>query len=664
MNGVKKITDQQIIAQIGMAEMPKIIHILKKKHGRNVEFVPIENDLMLRVGETNVANMSYLPVYLHFLTVSDDVLNIEGNISVPTELPDYAFYSRINGQKKEAVLQDCGLDLKIGDEIYEKRTIFRLEIPLQEHHNTIEFFNSVCGIECRCARINSFRFAPIADCIKGQYCVFHNWVFQISGNTIVCHKLVLGELAEYENRFQKEISLLNKENRYWAIDLRNKYFDAINSKKNPIWLIMDRSDRAGDNGEFFFKYMQQYSEVDTYFVIDKESEDYQRLQTIGNVIPMYSEKHYLLTLLSDCIISSQCNGFVENPFWENAEYFRDLYHRPKLIFLQHGVIKDDMSPTLVRFNTNFKGFVTSTLAEYQSIFDYPYYYDTETIWLTGLPIFDELKNNEQQYICVAPTWRKELMRQEWNEKKHEMMWVPSVDIKKSDYYKKYRALLRNKDLNESCKKNGYRLAFKPHPLMEPYIKDITDGTDAVFMGMEISYRDMLGIGNLMVTDYSSLAFEFAYLGKSTIYFQFDKERFFASHTYRKGYFDYERDGFGEVCSCERDIVSLLIGYMENGCTVKKVYEQRIRELYPYHGGACKRLYQHIKKNIVMREAVTEGLSGQDFEQIGKWSSIVREGKECVQYNPDGTKQSFFYRFGHALTALPRKLKDIIDKGDA
>ena len=66
----------------------------------------------------------------------------------------------------------------------------------------------------------------------------------------------------------------------------------------------------------------------------------------------------MTALLADYIVSSQCNGVVENPFWDKAEYFRDLYHKPKMVFLQHGVIKDDMSLTLNRYNTNFTGFIT------------------------------------------------------------------------------------------------------------------------------------------------------------------------------------------------------------------------------------------------------------------------------------------------------------------
>ena len=592
---LQKLSDQSIIEQLGMAEMPKLIHLLKLKYSKKTELVPIENDVMLRVGETNVANMSYLAVYLHFLTVSEHTLHIEGAISVPTDLPkDHSFYARINGIRTDPEFRDCGLDLKMGDQVYEKRTVFSLNIPLPEQQYNIEFFNLVSGVECHHSRINAMRFSPVADCLNNQYCAFDNWVFQILGNKIVCRHTTQTEREIYEKQFCDAIKELSKDDANWILDLRKQYFESIKNKKKPLWLIMDRTDRADDNGEVFFRYMQGHKEIDTCFVIDIECADYKRLQNIGKVIPLYSNEHYLTALLADCVISSQCNGYVENPFWDNAEYFRDIYHRPKLIFLQHGVIKDDMSRTLNRFHTNLSGFVTSTTAEYQSILDYPYDYDSEKVWLTGLPVLDELKNDEQRCIVISPTWRMGLMRQQWNEERNEMVWVPNGDIRNTGYYQAYRRLLSDKRLTECCQKNDYRLCFKPHPLIEPYISNITEGTNAQFLGAETSYRDMLSMGNLMVTDYSSIAFEFAYLGKSTLYYQFDKENFFSSHSYRQGYFDYKRDGFGEVCTNHRKLVDLLIGYIENSCTVKEKYKNRIDSLYSFHGGACERIYEHIK----------------------------------------------------------------------
>ena len=90
-------------------------------------------------------------------------------------------------------------------------------------------------------------------------------------------------------------------------------------------------------------------------------------------------------------------------------------------------------------------------------------------------------------------------------------------------------------------------------------------------------------------------FDFAYLRKPVIYTQFDQEEFFAGeHVYTKGYFDYERDGFGEV-ECDLDAtVDRIIEYMENGCELKDKYRQRIDNFYAFNDrNNCERVYQKI-----------------------------------------------------------------------
>ena len=60
-----------------------------------------------------------------------------------------------------------------------------------------------------------------------------------------------------------------------------------------------------------------------------------------------------------------------------------------------------------------------------------------------------------------------------------------------------------------------------------------------------SYKDIFAQTDLMITDYSSVAFDFAYLRKPIVYSQFDRDSFFnGAHSYTERYFDYERDCFG------------------------------------------------------------------------------------------------------------------------
>ena len=57
--------------------------------------------------------------------------------------------------------------------------------------------------------------------------------------------------------------------------MKNKIIDY---KNYEIWIINDRRDKAGDNGEYFFRYLylRQPKGIKIYFAIKKDCNDYKR----------------------------------------------------------------------------------------------------------------------------------------------------------------------------------------------------------------------------------------------------------------------------------------------------------------------------------------------------------------------------------------------------
>jgi CDP-glycerol glycerophosphotransferase (TagB/SpsB family) len=110
------------------------------------------------------------------------------------------------------------------------------------------------------------------------------------------------------------------------------------------------------------------------------------------------------------------------------------------------------------------------------------------------------------------------------------------------------------------------------------------------------YQTLFKESSLMVTDYSSVAMDFAYLYKPIIYTQFDKNEFFKQHAYVKGYFDYERDGFGPVVYDYKSTIDEIIKNLESNCILETEYKTRIDHFYQYHDkNNCKRVYEEILK---------------------------------------------------------------------
>lgn len=362
------------------------------------------------------------------------------------------------------------------------------------------------------------------------------------------------------------------------------------SELKPVWVLMDRDDKAGDNAEFLYDFVQKnYNNQEIYFVLNRDSSDWERLNSKGfNLIDHGSKRHKEVLEQCSLLVSSQC-GYIIEPFDKlNSNY--------KRVFLQHGVIKDNLSSWLNNVNTDLM--ITSTPNEYQSVVNdhTQYVLGKNEVKLTGLPRFDSLYKNRNNYtsnILIMFTWRKEVTGSFVTNEKSVREF--NDEFKESYYYKAINSLLNNSYLGYLSKEYKFNFVLCPHPNMEPYLKcfDIPDYIEVA--NSDKSIHDLINDSAMVVTDYSSIAFDFAYQDKAVAYYQFDKENFFnGEHTYTAGYFDYIADGFGPIESEEKHFVARLEEIFANNCKPSELYMKRINSTFINRdSNNCERVYEAI-----------------------------------------------------------------------
>lgn len=368
-------------------------------------------------------------------------------------------------------------------------------------------------------------------------------------------------------------------------------FKIFNNKK--IWIVSDRPIVAGDNGFAFFKYLSTVDNknIKKYFVIDKKSDDYNKVKQYGKCLKYGSFYYKLMFLLSDKIISSQADPWVTNPFENDIMYYQDLINSD-FVFLQHGITKDDISNWLNCYQKNIKLFVTAAKDEYKSIIENSNYgYDKDVVKLTGFPRYDYLKNEKEKILTILPTWRLSVAG---NIDSKTGMRIRHLNFKNSDYYNFYNKLINDSRLIKVMKKNGYKGFFAVHPSHLANADDF-EGNDVIKVFAEVpDYNKIFKESALLVSDYSSTPFDFAYMKKPVVYSQFDREDFFKSHLYTEGYFSYEKDGFGPVLYDYDSTVNAIIKYIENDCVMEEKYKKRVDKFFCYtDNNNCKRVYDAI-----------------------------------------------------------------------
>jgi len=588
------IDEDIIMAQKNIFREHKI-QALRLKYGREPEKSVKKDDIAFSFTEQNIFRISKCLVSMEFINVSNNTLEIEG-VAAIYSLPfkNFDFFVMANGKKYPCIpVERKKIVVSLGSEILTHKG-FKVTIPLEKNNNySISFGACVDGADTIFKKLSAHRFAPVNNNLNNSYCKRENWIIATNKNTL--------KILPYSfiRHFVKELKFVYTLLRSGLPQYRAAFFYRFLYrvtkvfKRKPVWLISDRPNRAGDNGEAFFRYMRKtHPEIDTKFVISKNSQDYSTMKKVGPVLEPQSVKHKLNLLISDYIISSQGEDEHFNPFKNQYNGVRDILNMVPFIFIQHGIIKNDLSNWLNKYNKNIKGFVTTAKGEYNSILEYPYYYTEKEVWLTGIPRLDRLYDEPKNEITLMPTWRKYLTR---GRDPVLDKWMLISDFKESTFFKFYNSLINDEKLLECAKKHGYKINVLFHPNLRPAVEYFDKNNLVNLISEDIPYRDIYARSNLVLTDYSSAAFDFAYLRKPIIYTHFDYDDFFGgSHTISTGYFDDVRDGLGEVEYDLDGTVNRIIEYMENGCQLKDKYRQRMDSFFAFDDkNNCQRLYEKL-----------------------------------------------------------------------
>lgn len=530
-------------------------------------------------------------VTIQHINILDDKIYIEYTQTIPNiDLPAPKFFIDASGELIRTKVQSYDNSIYSAGVKVGERITCRTYIPFSKNKKycKISFITMYGNIKVNQKQLKYNKYSPLNP-------VFEDAHYHKRGVTIRAWRYgFIARRIPKKQALQEEIRYC-----YWLFqqkdpEAKRAAFDRIKAfvgrkmKRKQIWLVCDKSDRADDNGEAFFMFLQKLKSknIDSYFLIGKDSPDYKRLKKIGKVVPYMSQEHKSLYLKADYIISAYSHDEINNPFLTNAKYYSDLLQDCQFIFLQHGIIKDDLSTGLNRFHKNIRLFVCSTDAERRSVVDNPKYgYSEHEVILTGLPRYDRLYHAEKNEIVIMPTWRRNLFGAYHPE---TTRWDLKPGFEESDYFLFYNSLLNDERLLAKINEKGYKINFVPHPVLFPYIDYFHVPREVKVWGENVTYRDMFAINKLLVTDFSSVAFDFAYLRKPVIYAHFD------TNHYEEGYFNYERDGFGEVEYDLEQTINRIINYIEHGCLLKEMYRNRIDSFFTFDDkNNCQRVFNEI-----------------------------------------------------------------------
>lgn len=356
----------------------------------------------------------------------------------------------------------------------------------------------------------------------------------------------------------------------------------FNKKYKDLWLIGERPDEARDNGYWLYKWiLGNKPETNVRFVLARKSVDYEKMPRKDLIIEPGSAKHYIYYILSSYSVSTHMHGVC--PGKSFVIPFLPFVRHKKTVFLQHGIVKDSL---------NLRGCLDAIIASAEIeknliIKANPRYKDK--VYITGLCRYDQLEDtsNEQEsrFILVMPTFRRYL---------RDIGRLKDADkvFKQTTYYEKWNSVINNPKLASIMEQNNLELVFFPHKDMQNLAHNLKSDNRRVKIGKPGEYdtQTLLKSGSILLTDYSSVFFDFVYMDKPVIFYQFDQEDFFSKHYASSG----ESYPFGDIFTDEDGFVNEIEATVNRGYTMKKKYQDDTRSFYKYRDQKnCERNYNLI-----------------------------------------------------------------------
>lgn len=365
-----------------------------------------------------------------------------------------------------------------------------------------------------------------------------------------------------------------------------KYF-AKHAKKK-VNLFYEKFAQKAEEGTFeLFLQAKQSPGSRSYYIMDKNAPDYQRIKDVPGVVKKYSWKYYWLMYRVNAFIATETPVHL-HLLRGNNRYIKRASFERTFVFLQHGVTYlKRQGPTSV-FLAGKEGEPTLMIVGSEKERDVcaDMLRLPENRFLNvGLPIFgtieyNHIDQNSPDKVVVLLTW-----------KRNDEMLVNFAD---SAYYRNVLEI-RSALMKRTGEEN---ICIVPHPKVVEKCR----GTGLEKLMWKGSVAEALKSAKLLITDYSSACYNCFYQGAGVVFYQPDLEQ------YEKEVgklIPTEDEYIGARAFSLQELEIILDDIFENGSILlekcrNESYEQRYESINEFHDGRnIERICEELRKRKII-----------------------------------------------------------------
>ncbi|WP_192986703.1 CDP-glycerol glycerophosphotransferase family protein [Carnobacterium mobile] len=385
------------------------------------------------------------------------------------------------------------------------------------------------------------------------------------------------------------ISTVPKETYLYYQAFKSDPLSFSKQQNKRILLVAEYPHKAQDTGFSFFEYVyKKYKkECAVYYVISKDSKDLNNLKKYKNNIVYYKSKEHLKLFLEADVLAHSHNSFYGFPFV--TDFIIERSNSIFKVFLQHGLqsIRDvsylyGKKPGIPFTNL----FIVSSNREKEIVIN-NYNYDPNEVAITGLSRFDTLLSKKglipyllaKKKLLIMPSWRK------GQDHLSDEEFVTTL------FYKTFQSLLHNDKLKEYALKYNMEVLFYLHTNFQKYSHLFTSNFITIVDEGTITVQQLLKMSSILITDFSSVALDYALLKRPILYYQFDGPPLEARTN------DFNTFFPGDIISTEEELLTELTT-LKPTSKMKSPYQELVPDLYQYNDtNARQRIYNEIIARI-------------------------------------------------------------------
>lgn len=347
-------------------------------------------------------------------------------------------------------------------------------------------------------------------------------------------------------------------------------FFRLRKKKKIILIGGNLGEKFDDNSKYMYSFLQVKKTYDVYWCQKcKNKLD----QSIDNFLIIGSVKSYVLYFMSDIVYFTHSISTDICPVAARVTFFQ-----PFKVYLSHGVegLKKRMDTKL-----EFADFYPCTnMFEYE-LKNKEWGIAKCKLSVTGIARYDGLynkikvNNEKMSKILYMPTWR------EWD------YGLSVEEFCRTESFKNLKQVCENVELKKYLEKTGMKLVVRLHPFVSAYLEQLKlyFSLDNIILNND-DIGDLVESCDALITDYSSISWDFLYLRKPVLFFQYDLGKYLEK---RGSYLKIPDQLFGPKAFSVKELVKNIETINELNYSAEDSYRSDFFEFFDNQN--CRRIFE-------------------------------------------------------------------------